>query len=175
MCDQQDGTPALLGAETDGVHWRDTKADGSCGGWYRLGPDGTQERLDVTEDECHAASLALVGGWRVFAAFPKYETGSVYSGPLVARRGDREIVLDNTVMDAHVCGAHLYWLSTPNNASPSQGHLVRWTPGDNNVQEFTSIPSAGLATTAASPRCVNGVLNFATYDNGPRLWKLSNP
>src|SRR4051794_10297635 len=47
MCDQQDGTPALLGAETDGVHWRDTKADGSCGGWYRLGPDGTQERLDV--------------------------------------------------------------------------------------------------------------------------------
>jgi len=178
MCDAQGGTFALLGGETDGVQWRVNKADGGCGGWFRLGPDGVQERMDVAEDECRAASLVRIGGWRVFAAFPRYETGALYPGPLVARRGSREIALDNTVMDVHACGGHLYWLSKPTNLGPSQGNLVRWMPGDNDVQEFDSyLPPQQMSrsTSAASPKCVNGVLNFATYDSGPQLWKLPNP
>ncbi|GAB3884559.1 hypothetical protein GCM10029964_045770 [Kibdelosporangium lantanae] len=177
-CDAQGGTFALLGAETDGVQWRLNKPDGGCGGWFHLGQDGTQQRLDVTEDECRAASLVQVGGWRVFAAFPRYETGSLYPGPLVARRGSREIALDNTVMDVHACGGHVYWLSKPTNENPGQGNLVRWMPGDNDIQEFDSyIPPRQMstATVAASPRCVNGVLDFVTYTGGSRLWKLSNP
>lgn len=177
-CDNQGGTHTLLGAETDGVQWRVAKADGSCGGWYRLGPDGAQERLDVTEDECRAASLVKVDGWRVFAAFPKYETGALYPGPLIARRGGREIALDNTVMDVHACGGHLYWLSKPTTLGRNQGNLVRWMPGDNDVQEFDSyMPPQAMSTSrsAASSRCVNGLLNFSTYDNGPQLWKLPNP
>jgi hypothetical protein len=178
LCDPQGGTFALLSAETDGVHWRVTKANNECGGWFRLGPDGRTERLDAADDECRAANLGQLDGWRVFAAFPRYETGSLSPGPLMARRGDREILLDNTVMDVHVCGGHVYWLSKPSSADPGQGWLSRWMPGDNDVQVFHSIlpPEAStFANQAATPRCVNDVLDFVTYDAGPRLWQLATP
>jgi hypothetical protein len=162
---------SLLTAETDAVQWRETTPIDSCARWFHLDAHGTPQQVQAGDQACRAASLILAGDWEVTAAFPPYELGALYPGPLVARRGDREIALDATVLDVHACGEHVYWLSKPSNAD-QRGELVRWTPGEARVDTL----SVGPAGSAAPPRCVNGVLNVVTYGPGaPQLWTLTNP
>ncbi|MET0234453.1 MAG: hypothetical protein ABW224_07425 [Kibdelosporangium sp.] len=161
---------SFLTAEMDTVQWRETSPGDACATWFRLEKD-TPKVVETGQRACRAATLVLDAGWEVTADFPAYELGVLYPGPLVARQADREIALDTTVVDVHPCGAHVYWLSKPNNAS-QQGELARWRPG----QTVVEVVSVGDGGAAASPRCVNGVLNVATYGSGaPQLWTLPNP
>ena len=138
--------------------------------WFRL-TNGVPERLRTSERACRAAALVVYADWEITADFPPYEVGVLYPGPLLARRGDREIALDTTVLDVHPCGGHVYWLSKPSNGN-QQGELARWRPGDTSVE----VLGVGTGGSASPPRCVNGVLNVATYGSGPpQLWILPNP
>jgi hypothetical protein len=162
---------SLLTAETDAVQWRETTSVDPCTKWFHLDPSGTPQQVQAGQQACRAASLVRAGDWELTAAFPPYELGALYPGPLVARRGNREIALDATVLDVHTCGGHVYWLSKLGNAD-QRGELVRWTPGEARVDTL----SVGPAGSAAPPRCVNGVLNVVTYGPGaPQLWTLMNP
>ena len=130
--------------------------------------------LQVGPAAGRAAVLLRVDGWEITADFPPYETGAPYPGPLVAHKDDRRMTLDASVLQAHVCGRHLYWLSQP--GLPAQrGDLLRWAPGADRVERLT-IGGDGLRHAAAPPRCVNGVLNvLTTVDGARRLWLLPSP
>ncbi|CAL9572884.1 hypothetical protein SUDANB95_04832 [Actinosynnema sp. ALI-1.44] len=105
-------------------------------------------------------------GWEITTAVTPYEAGAAYPGPLVARRDGREFALDTTVLDAEVCGRHLYWLSRPR--YPDQlGEVVRWRPGADRVEVLDT------GGPAWPPRCVNGALAVPTA--GPRLLVLAEP
>ncbi|MFD1049281.1 hypothetical protein ACFQ1S_28955, partial [Kibdelosporangium lantanae] len=105
------------------------------------------------------------GGWDVTTTTVHYAANTFVPGSLTAHRGDREILLDTeTVTDLHACGDHVYWLSP---LKPKKlPSLNRWRPGEKTVE---------ILGDAQSPRCVNGVLNYLTYDRKPHLWVLSNP
>jgi hypothetical protein len=163
---------SLLTAEANALQWRETTPASPCAVWFRLDAQGTPQRLETGERACRAAGLIRIAGWEVTPDFPAYEMGVLYPGPLVASRAGREIALDSTVLDVHACGGHVYWQSMPVNSSQG-GQLLRWTPGETRV-EAVSVGDGGPA--AATPRCVNDVLNVVTYDAGsPRLWILPNP
>lgn len=154
VCDETSSATTLVTAESDGLHWHETKADGTCGGWFRLGRDGTREQLNTTEAGCKANAYVRSNGWDVTA-----------HNSLTAHHGNREILLDTAkTTDLHPCGDHIYWLSQPNQGA--QPNLTRWRPGENTVERISH---------AQSPKCVNNVLSFVTINKKPHLWTLPNP
>jgi hypothetical protein len=169
-CAEPDWAISFLTAEKNAVQWRETRPEEACAVWFHL-IDGKAERLDTSERACQTAALVMYADWEITADFPRYELGVLYPGPLVARRGDREVALDTTVLDVHPCGGHVYWLSKPS-GSNQQGELARWRPGDTTVE----VVKVGTGSGASPPVCVNGVLNVATYGSGPpQLWTLAQP
>ncbi len=144
-CAAEGSEISLLSAEPGGPQWREVAPGESCAAWFRLGGDGTPQRLDVGEPACRSALLVRTGGWELTAEFPPYQMGVAHPGPLVAHRAGREIILDSSVVDIRVCGVGVYWLS-------GAGGLVQWRPGEGRV-EVREL--AGARTL----RCVNGTLS----------------
>ncbi|MBW4721896.1 hypothetical protein [Saccharothrix obliqua] len=169
-CPDAGWTTSLLTGEADAVQWRETTPGQECAVWYRLGADATPERVPSGPDACRSALLVRADDWELTAAFPPYEVGVAFPGPLTARQGDRVLTLDTSVLNVHRCGGHVYWLSNPGNTD-RRGELARWTPGETTVEVL------GDVTGATPPRCVNGVLNvlFHGVDGVPRLRTLANP
>lgn len=167
-CPRAGWAVSLLTAGPGEVQWRETAPGQACAVWYRLGTTGGPERLATGERACRAASLVRVDGWELTADVPPYELGAAYPGPLVARRGDRELPLDATALDVQVCGRAVYWLSRPR--YPDQvGELVRWRPGEDRVEVLDG------AGRSWPPRCVNGVLNAAVPGPPAALSVLADP
>ncbi len=154
---------SLLTSGPHEVQWRETSPDEPCATWFRLGAGGAPERVPAGEGACRAAAAAWFDGWEITTGVTPYEAGAAYPGPLVARRDGREVALDTTVLDAQVCGRHLYWLSRPR--YPDQlGDLVRWRPGEDRVEVLdTGGPPGGTRP----PRCVGGALSAVTAGKEP--------
>ena len=146
-CAAENAEISLLSAEPEGAQWRETAQGVECASWYRLGDDGVPQRIPVGDEACRSALLVHAGGWELTADFPPYQMGVAHPGPLLARKGDREIVLDASAVDIRACGGAVHWVS---GAEPRA--VVSWRPGE------TEVTATGLAG-AQSLRCVNGTVN----------------
>nr|BFE54065.1 hypothetical protein GCM10017745_74920 [Saccharothrix mutabilis subsp. capreolus] len=165
-CPPDGWTVSLLTAGVRDVRWRETSPAEACANWFRLEPGGTPERVEAGEGACRAVGATWLDGWEITTGVTPYEAGAAYPGPLVARRDGRQVALDTTVLDAEVCGRHLYWLSRPR--YPDQlGEVVRWRPGADRVEVLDT------GGAAWPPRCVNGTLAVSTA--GSRLLVLAEP
>ncbi|GAA0256155.1 hypothetical protein GCM10010492_66310 [Saccharothrix mutabilis subsp. mutabilis] len=165
-CPPEGSTISLLTAGPRDVRWRETAPAEACANWFRLEPGGRPQRVEAGEGACRAVGATWLDGWEITTGVTPYEAGAAYPGPLVARRDGREFALDTTVLDAEVCGRHLYWLSRPR--YPDQlGEVVRWRPGADRVEVLDT------GGPAWPPRCVNGTLAVSTA--GPRLLVLAEP
>ncbi|ALG08327.1 hypothetical protein [Kibdelosporangium phytohabitans] len=169
-CTPDGTTISLLTAELDSVQWREVRSGEHCVRWFRMGAALTPEVLSTGERACRAAVLLHTADWELTADFPPYEVGVADPGPLMARRGNIELILDANAVNVHTCGGRVYWLSQAVGAE-RLGQLVRWAPGQTRV-DVLEIDEG----SASPPRCVNGVLNVVTHGaDRPRLWTLAEP
>lgn len=128
-------------------------------------PDGCSVRLlipgrgefglPVFVGYCRQRQIIPLDGWQA-----SYLDGTEPAQPLLATNGTDGVVLGMAKVAAVSCHGRLYWVSGGRRDSPYGTEVLRWTPGDREVEVVRR--SRG-ETEFGWPTCVKGTLSVPVY------------
>jgi hypothetical protein len=158
------GTPILEPADGEALIRLGDNTPNGCS--MRLITPGRGELMLPIHVECQQRQIIPIDDWQAYLI-----DGPGPAQPLLATNGTDRVMLGTAKMAAVSCHGRLYWVSGDSSEWSLGREVLRWTPGDSEVEVVRR--SRGQ-TEFGWPTCVDGTLGVLAHPSavGSRLSRL---